>query len=116
MWFGAALLGLLMLACCFLLPVILRDRPSSARWKAGALAAWTIAVPLYFFMEYHYLPPTMYGDSKKLEQYKFGKENAERLWLAIVAVLAVYYFPDRLPQLGSSRPIVPREGTAGGSG
>ncbi|MFO1351086.1 MAG: hypothetical protein U1F68_10610 [Gammaproteobacteria bacterium] len=54
------------------------------------IAFWTIAPPLWFFIEYFWLFKR-FSDPDKLELFKHGQQVSASIWAGVVAFLIAFY-------------------------
>lgn len=75
-------------------------KPKDEDWWPGALLIfWSLAPPLWFWAEYHWiwLPQNPSGTGS-LDRFVHSQECSRNIWLALVAVLAVFYFGQSSPE------------------
>jgi hypothetical protein len=55
-------------------------------WSLLAGAIWTLAVPIYFFVEHEFIY-FKYGDASQYEQFKRVQDLATKIWAGAIAIL-----------------------------
>lgn len=55
-------------------------------WSLLASATWTIAVPIYFFLEHEFIF-FEYGNQFQYGQFKWVQDLAAKIWAGAIAVL-----------------------------
>lgn len=90
--FRLALVALVAAAACLIFGLCAFDQKFDTVKKV-ILAVWTLGVPCWFAYEFWWVY-RCYGNHSKeeFEIFKHGQELANRIWLALVAVLSILYF------------------------
>jgi hypothetical protein len=60
--------------------------------QAFVLGFWLIAPPVWFWYEYHLLWKKGNWAPQELDGFKYGQDQASKIWLALVTLLLVIYF------------------------
>jgi hypothetical protein len=90
----AGRIAIITLLMCFALAFFgwgesLRDHPRGIKLvQAIVLCCWTLGVPIWFWIEFHWIGTTM----ENMEQLKYSQELSSKVWLAATSVLFLLYF------------------------
>ena len=60
--------------------------------EAFVLGSWVIAPPAWFWYEYYRLYKKCNWPAADLDGFKYGQDQASKIWLALVTLLLVIYF------------------------
>ena len=56
------------------------------------LAAWIVLPPVWFWAEYFLVYRSGHYPGESLDEFKYGQDQAARIWLALITALLGLYF------------------------
>ncbi|MCE9611365.1 MAG: hypothetical protein K8R23_14310 [Chthoniobacter sp.] len=60
--------------------------PRQKKWAKAALAIWLVGPPVWFWFEYFWVFKD-YGDFAQFEHFKYGQEQAAKIWAGTLVFL-----------------------------